>query len=110
MLNFFGSQPKGYENIDPSEFNEKMEKGAVAIDVRQPGELEEGSVPGHTMISMKDLDFFQQLEGLEKGPSYLVYCRSGVRSATTAKALADLGHEEVFNLSGGILAWNREYA
>jgi rhodanese-related sulfurtransferase len=107
MFNFFGSQPQGYENIAPGEFSEMMKNGAVVIDVRQPDELREGSIPGHKMISMKDPDFFQQLQGLEKGPAYLLYCKTGIRSAQTCKALADLGHEKVYNLSGGIVAWNR---
>ena len=110
MFNFFGSAPKGYQNIDVNEFNDKMDNGAVVIDVRQPEELEEGSIPGHKMISMRNGDFVDQLKGLEVGPTYLIYCRSGARSARTCEALSELGHENLFNLSGGIMAWNKVYS
>ncbi len=108
MFNLFGSKPKGYENINVSEFKSKMGNGAVVLDVRQPEELEDGSIPGYKMISMRSQDFVDQLQGLEKGPAYLVYCRSGMRSAKTCEVLAQMGHEELYNLSGGIMAWNQE--
>ena len=40
----------------------------------------------------------------------LVYCRSGVRSATACAALASTGRSRVFNLEGGILDWAKEIA
>ncbi len=106
MFNLFGG-PKGYENIDVPAFKEKMGNGAVVIDVRQPEELDDGSIPGYKMISMRDPDFVERLQSLEKGPTYLIYCRSGARSARTCEALAEMGHEDLYNLAGGIIAWNQ---
>ena len=106
MFNLFGG-PQGFENIGPEEFKSKIDEGGVVIDVRQPEELEDGSVPGHKMISMRSPDFIEQLQGLEKGPTDLIYCRSGARSARTCEALSELGHESLFNLNGGIMAWNQ---
>jgi rhodanese-related sulfurtransferase len=36
-----------------------------------------------------------------------VYCAAGGRSAEAAAALKQLGHREVYNLAGGIDAWER---
>ena len=39
----------------------------------------------------------------------VVYCRSGIRSRRAAQLLRSKGYEQVLNLSGGILAWYREF-
>ncbi len=39
----------------------------------------------------------------------VVYCRSGMRSRRAARILRSKGYGEVLNLSGGILAWYREF-
>jgi rhodanese-related sulfurtransferase len=41
----------------------------------------------------------------DKGARVLVYCRSGVESAQAAQALLDLGYTNVWNLDGGMNAW-----
>jgi rhodanese-related sulfurtransferase len=42
---------------------------------------------------------------LEKSKNYYVYCRSGARSAKACEVMNELGIENTFNLTGGIL-WN----
>ena len=39
----------------------------------------------------------------------IVYCRSGMRSRRAVRFLKSKGYAQVFNLSGGILAWYREF-
>ena len=41
----------------------------------------------------------------DKGSRILVYCRSGGESAQAAQTLLDLGYTDVWNLAGGMNAW-----
>ena len=34
-----------------------------------------------------------------------MYCRSGNRSGTATKQLADLGFTDVYDVEGGVVAW-----
>ena len=97
------------ENINVSEFQEKMQQDdAVILDVRSPQELAEGSIPGYEMINIADPSFTQKIENLDRDKTYLIYCRSGARSGQACNYMLSRGFNKVYNLDGGIIAWNRE--
>jgi sulfur-carrier protein adenylyltransferase/sulfurtransferase len=77
------------------------------VDVREPDEWEEGHVPGAIYTGRGRLE--QRIEGLvpDKTRPLVVYCSGGSRSAFAAKALGDLGYENVVNLAGGFTDWKR---
>ena len=97
-----------YKNIEPEEFSDLMTKeGYVVLDVRSPGELSEGLIEGHKLINIFDPSFRSEIEKLDKSKGYLIYCRSGNRSESACGFMDSLGFENLYNLSGGIIAWNR---
>jgi len=97
-----------YENINPEEFANLMDKeDHIVLDVRGADELVEGSIDGYQMINMFDVSFKSEIEKLDQSKSYLVYCRSGNRSGSACGFMSSLGFENLYNLSGGIIAWNR---
>lgn len=99
---------KKYTNIKVHNFNEAvMENDSVIIDVRSESEQSSGKIPGSKLINVSRPDFAQKVSKLNKDKSYYLYCRSGFRSAKACKIMYDLGFEKVYNLSGGIMAWNR---
>ena len=101
------TQEKQFKNIDAPEFAQLMkDKDTVILDVRSPQELGEGSVPGHKMISLFDPSFQAKIAKLDKTKTYLVYCRSGNRSKTACSVMANLGFQKLYNLKGGVHAWN----
>jgi rhodanese-related sulfurtransferase len=46
-----------------------------------------------------------QIKNLPKDKTYLIYCRSGNRSAQACEIMGEEGFENVKNLSGGIMRW-----
>lgn len=79
--------------------------GLVVLDVRTPAEHAEGALPGSVLIDFYDDDFVEQVQALDRDVPYLVYCRSGARSAKTAEVMGQLGFAGVSDLGGGVLAW-----
>jgi rhodanese-related sulfurtransferase len=50
----------------------------------------------------------QEIGKLDKGKSYYIYCRTGVRSANSCHLMKELGFAKTYNLIGGIVDWNGE--
>lgn len=76
----------------------------VLLDVRQPEEYEAEHLPGAKLIPLADLG--ARLSELDPEKPAIVYCAIGGRSRVASQVLAGKGFKEVFNLSGGIKAWN----
>ena len=97
-----------FKEIAPQEFNELSEKdGYIVLDVRSSLEAAQGSIPNSEQINILNPSFRSKLDKLDKGKSYLVYCRSGQRSANACGIMSELGFKNLHNLSGGIIAWKQ---
>ena len=72
----------------------------VVIDVRTPAEYAAGHVAGALNIDVEGQDFAASIEELDKDASYLVYCRSGRRSAIAAEQMADAGFTDIADAGG----------
>ncbi|NNF64019.1 MAG: rhodanese-like domain-containing protein [Acidimicrobiia bacterium] len=81
--------------------------GLVVLDVRTPEEVAAGHLPDQRNIDFYDADFAAQLDGLNKDVPYLVYCRSGNRSGTAVQQMRELGFSTIYELEGGVLAWEQ---
>lgn len=103
---------KPVENLEPAAARAFMTARATAgyqlLDVRQPGEYEQGHLAGARLIPVKELP--GRLGELEATKPVLVYCAVGGRSRAAAQYLKGQGFGEVYNLSGGIKAWQGRQA
>jgi rhodanese-related sulfurtransferase/rubrerythrin len=90
-------QAKNYIQTQP-------EESFTLLDVRQPGEYEKEHIPGARLIPLTKLS--DAYTGLDSGKPTIVYCAIGGRSLVAAKMLRGRGFMEVYNLRGGIKAWN----
>ncbi|MCF8247660.1 MAG: molybdopterin-synthase adenylyltransferase MoeB [Saprospiraceae bacterium] len=76
------------------------------IDVREPHEFAAANLNGE-LIPLGTVS--TAAYRIAKNKKVVIYCRSGVRSATAIRELEDLfGYENLYNLKGGILAWSKE--
>lgn len=78
------------------------DKDSVIIDVRTPQEFQIEHIPGSTNLDYLSTDLADQLEGLQRGKNYYIYCRTGRRSLRVCVLLENMGFENVYNLEGGI--------
>ena len=74
----------------------------VVIDVRTPAEYAAGHIAGAQNIDVEAADFAAKIASLDKKASYLVYCRSGRRSAIAADTMAKAGFTDI--VDGGAMA------
>ncbi len=99
-----------YKDISISQLKEFIDNDpdAVVIDVRTPGEVSTGTIPGAVIINLFDPMFMENIKKLDKSKTYLFLCQSGNRSGSAAGCLVQLGFEKVYNIMGGIMAWDGE--
>ena len=80
----------------------------AVIDVRTPAEFAAGHIPNAVNIELDAIVGGNIPEALaDKSAKYLLYCRSGRRSAIAANALINMGYTNVFDF-GGINDWSYE--
>ena len=78
------------------------------LDVRQPKEYEAGHIPGSQFIPLSELP--ARVGELDKEKTVVAYCAVGGRSRAAAQFLSGNDFKEVFNMTGGIKAWNGQKA
>lgn len=78
---------------------------AIVLDVREPGEFAAGHLPNARNIPLAELE--KRVGDLPAGKPVLVCCASGARSGRAISLLRKAGHEQVFNLAGGVQAWRQ---
>ena len=77
--------------------------GLVLVDVRNPGEVALGTVPGARPISLPSL--LSRLDELDSMAPTVVFCAGGYRSAIASSLLRSRGYIDVSDLVGGYNAW-----
>ena len=73
-----------------------LDQGALVVDVRTPGEWDEGHAEGSLLLPLNELP--DRLVELPKEKALLLVCRSGARSEHATHYLQSLGYPQVFNL------------
>jgi len=63
----------------------------TVIDVRTPEEYAVGHVEGAELIDVQSSDFTARIDELDTDGEYVVYCRSGNRSAAASSSMTEAG-------------------
>ena len=95
-----------FVSITAEEAKAKMDSddSIILLDVRTPEEYREGHIPGAKLLPVNDIEAKAETEIPEKSATYIVYCRSGSRSASASVQLVEMGYENIYDL-GGINDW-----
>lgn len=76
------------------------------LDIRTQEEYLAGHLPKSQQVDFYQTDSFSKfLDNLDKQAKYLIYCRSGNRSAKALTIMQAKGFTSVSDLSGGYNAW-----
>ena len=97
-----------YKNLSGSEFNQALEQDEsnVLIDVRTEGEFRMGHIPNAMHLDLFSPDLQRQIQNLDKDKKYMIYCRSGARSAHICSMMGHMDFSDLSNLYGGLFDWN----
>ena len=101
-----GEKLRGYSSISPSESTQMINQDdALVLDVREKKEFAEGHILNSVHVPLANLK--TRIPELEKHKSkkVIIACRSGHRSSQACATLKKEGFEQVFNLGGGVMAW-----
>ena len=96
------------ESVSPIEAAAMQnERHALIVDVRETDEWNAGHIAGAIHIPLSDVkNRVAELEQYKNSP-VITQCRSGARSAKAAEVLKNAGFSAVYNLDGGINAWQK---
>ena len=97
----------GFKEINAADFEKRRVKKAPVLDVRSPQEFAKGHVTGAINADIHSPDFAAKAAAFDKKKPILVHCHVGSRGAIAAAELARLGFKSVFNLDGGLDAWEK---
>ena len=95
------------DEIDAVEARSRLGDDVAWVDVRERDEWEEGHIPGAVHIPRGFLESRIESALPDRSQPIVLYCSGGNRSAFGAKALAELGYENVASLAGGFTDWKR---
>ncbi len=96
------------KSIQPDELKARLDRGEelLVIDVREPQEWSQGTLPGAHTVARGVLE--GQIDGrVPHDATVVLYCGSGARSALAGKSLSEMGYEGVLNLEEGFTGWMR---
>ncbi len=92
---------KEFKQIKVSEVREIVENGGFIVDVRERHEFATGHIK--TAINIPMSEFRDRLDEIPKDRPVYVHCRSAQRSYNVARALEQLGYDNIYNISGSYL-------
>ncbi len=101
---------KSSNDVSPQQAVQLMshENGSLVLDVREDSEYQTGHIKDSIHIPMGSLA--SRVGELEKykTKNVILGCRSGSRSGRACSILKKNGFEKIYNLRGGVLAWEND--
>ena len=80
-------------------------KSPVVLDVRESDEWRQGHLEGAIPLPRGFLEIKIESALPDKNAPIIAYCAGGVRSLLAAKAMKEMGYQDVSSMAGGYAAW-----
>lgn len=98
-----------YKRVDNTTWDQAISEAgddAQIIDVRTPGEYDNGTLENAVNIDFMGDGFMEKMGDLDKSQTVFIFCQSGGRSAKACKKLEAAGFEDIIELKGGYSGYN----
>lgn len=97
---FLACSNKGYKNLNIEKAIKLVNSSTnlIILDVRTREEYLAGNIPNSINIDVLSQDFKSKIDMLDKNKEYLIYCRSGNRSAIASSIMSTNGFINIYNL------------
>lgn len=98
------------ENLSVREASKRLDEFTI-VDVRGENEFNDelGHIHNAQLVTLNEnISADLKNKGIDQSEKLLIVCRSGGRSSRACRFLQSAGFQTVFNLSGGMLEWNKE--
>jgi len=97
------------QDVDAAQAMELLQKNSEIkiLDVRTGFEFNRGHLKDAINLNYYSRKFKDELSKLDKNATWLVHCRSGVRSSKTLPIMKRAGFTNIIHLTGGINDWNK---
>ena len=105
----FGTDRDGVRHVTAAEAAEILQKhpSVKVLDVRTGIEYNRGHITDAVNLNYYSFSFKKNLEQLDKNTTWLVHCRTGVRSGKSLPIMKALGFTSIIHLDGGTSAWTK---
>jgi len=100
-------QMSGVRSVSALQLPQLTRDPTLLLDISEPGDFKKGHIPNAINVPLKKLREDKNLEK-HKNKNVVVICRAGNRAVSAARYLLKNGFENVYSLSGGMMAWGKE--
>jgi rhodanese-related sulfurtransferase len=110
FINEFKQASQNFSKLTPAGAIQLINnEDVLMLDVREPAETVVGKIAKAIQIPVGSIG--QRVGELDKHKDkhVIVYCKTGARSGLACRALNKAGFDKVYNLSGGISAWQEAH-
>ncbi|RLA08180.1 MAG: rhodanese-like domain-containing protein [Gammaproteobacteria bacterium] len=98
-----------YESLTPTQaVILQNHEDAIFIDIRESKELSRGKLIDSVHIPLTKFATAGNQLNKHRNKNLIIYCANGNRSRSVCKKLIKQDYKQVFNLTGGINAWQKE--
>jgi len=95
-------------NLSPREAFEQLEHGAVLVDLREAYETDFRRFDVVEVLNLPMIDFRVDCSSLPRDRALVLADAAGIYGREAAELLFAAGYENIANLVGGILDWERD--